>query len=242
MDELKKLLDMDLSDEAKALLAKVNANVTELNVAKNDAIESLRSKDNAISEMTAQRAELKSKVSSLTEEVANGGTKDNGEQIEALTNAHNSKYGELEEQYKGLQAKVSEASRNEQFNSLNIASNFPKEFDESQISFAMKAIQREIFEGSVYDESNSSWGYLEDGKPVYDTMAKPMTIEAKAKMLMEQGAFDMFLAGRQGTGGGGKPNAGNAQPTGKTMPRSQFESLQPAQQSEFMSGGGNLTD
>jgi phage I-like protein len=42
--------------------------------------------------------------------------------------------------------------------------------------------------------------------------------------------------------GGGAPGGSGAGAQSKTMPRSQFDSLPPAQRSEFMSAGGKLTD
>jgi hypothetical protein len=209
MNELQKLLGMDLPDEAKGLREKVKSSYTQLSDANVNFKNSVESKDNAISEMTEQRNGFKTQIANLKEEVANGGNKDNSEAIEAVRKAGDTKYLELEERYKGLQAKNQETSRLNQFNGLNIASNFPKDWDEKQVDFAKKAIQREVLDGSVYDDESQAWGYKDALK--YDGQTgSPLTIEGRYKSMEASGAFDMFFTGKQGSGGGTPPNTVNS--------------------------------
>ena len=101
MEELKTLLGMDLPDEAKSLLEKVNTAYTEKSEAVTNFMTTIESKTNAIAEITEQRAKLKEQLAEA--KAGNGGNKDNGnEQIEKNNAEWQAKYGELEQQYNGI--------------------------------------------------------------------------------------------------------------------------------------------
>lgn len=210
LELLEKLSGMDLPEDAKAVLTEVTTKATQLTETNKNFAQSIESKDNAIAEMTTQRTELKTTIAGLKDEVAKGGSDDSTAQIESINREWQEKYGTLEGKYDGLNSKVSDAARESSFASLNIASKFPKNWDEAQIAFATKAIQREVFENSTYDPEHSVWGYGEIGKMEFNTNeGKAYTIESKAREMMARGAFDMFLDGKQGSGGGTPPNSGS---------------------------------
>ena len=223
MEALKTLLGMDLSDEVKALLTTVSTETEQLQEANTNLLKSIDSKDNANSDAFKDREKLRTEIAALKEEIAIGGNKDNGEQIEAITKAHEEKYNDLQTRYDGLNDKVSQADRLSAFSSLNIAAKFPKDYTEAQIEFANKTIQREVFEGSTFDKENGTWGYGEAGRFELNALeGKPYTIESKAKELLARGSFDMFLAGNQGSGGGTPPNSGQGD---KNVPMTLTERL-----------------
>lgn len=208
MNELEKLLGMELPDEAKALLEKVKESYKKIEDANENFKNTIESKDRANSEAFEDRRRLREELAKTKEDAANGGNKDNSEQIEALKQAHESKYKELETQYNGLKTQVAEEKRINEFNALNIAAKLPKEWGENQVGVALRAIQREVLDGSVYDSESGTWGY--DGALKYDSgTGNPLTIEGRAKALIESGAFDIYLAGQEGSGGGTPPSSNN---------------------------------
>lgn len=241
MNELQELLGMDLPDEAKALLSKVDTSVKQLTEANENFMSSIESKDNAIAEITAERKELRSKVAELKESQG-GRNKDNSEQIEAINAEWKEKYGALETAHNGLKTQVAESERLKVFNDTVIPKlSFPDWYTDEHKAKAIKAIQNDVFEGSVYD--NGEWGYGEAGKLHFDTnTGKPLSIEGKALSLLDGGAFDIYIGGKQGSGGGSQPNSGGGNNSAKVMSRSNFESLSPNAQKAFMADGGQLNE
>lgn len=207
MKELETLLSMELDENVKELLNAVNSSYTKLNEANAEMVKTIESKERANAESFEDRKRLKQELQEAKENANKTDDKTMQQKLEALNAEWNEKYQALASERDTIKTDMLNKTKFDEFNGLNIAKLFPKEFNEAQTKIGMDTIQNTILNGTVFDESSNSWVYKENGVTrINPTTGKPFTISDRFAEVRDTGAFNMFIAGNTNSGGGTNPN------------------------------------
>lgn len=210
MDELEKLIGMDLPDEAKALLTTIKTSHTALTEANKTMVDTIASKENANAELIQARKDLKTELQEVKDSKLKTDDKSVQEKLDALNSEWNEKYQTLAGERDTIKTDMLNKTKFDEFGSLNIASLLPKEWSKEQIAVAMGSIENQVLGGATHDDTQG-WVYKDnDVTRINPTTGRPMTIAEQFESVKSSGSINMFLADSANSGSGTPPNVGGA--------------------------------
>jgi len=226
MKQIELLLGMDLPDEAKELLKAVNDGYKSLTDANATMVDTIASKENANAELIQARKDLKAELQEVKDNGSKTDDKSVQEKLDALNAEWNEKHQAVLNERDTIKTDMLNKTKLDEFNSLNVASLLPSEWDKPQVAIAMSAIESQVLGNVTHDEA-MGWVFKDNGvTKLNPATGKPMTIAERFDEVKSSGAINMFLADGANSGGGTPPNVGATQTTSTDKP------LNPAQKAE----------
>ena len=214
MNEIETLLGMELPEDAKKLLNTVKDGYGKLNEANSEMIKTIEAKERANTEAFNDRKSLREQIKELESGKSKDNDKSTQEKLDALNKEWSDKLQTVVGERDAIKTDMLNKTKFDDFNSLNVASLLPSDWDKAKVDTAMNAIKTLVLDGLVHD--GSAWVYKSNDVTTINVgTGKPMTLSDKFDEVKSSGAIDMFLASGSNSGANVPPQGGNANVTKK---------------------------
>ena len=214
MNEIETLLGMELPEDAKKLLNTVKDGYGKLNEANSEMIKTIEAKERANTEAFNDRKSLREQIKELESGKSKDNDKSTQEKLDALNKEWSDKLQTVVGERDAIKTDMLNKTKFDEFNSLNIASLLPSDWDKGKVGTAMNAIKTLVLDGLVHD--GTSWVYKSNDVTTINVgTGKPMTLSDKFDEVKSSGAIDMFLATDANSGANIPPQGGNTTVTKK---------------------------